>query len=504
MLRGPLLLLLAWLSSAQEAEERPWDAVAQIEPVLQRYRLQPPGSMPVRDSLQLLGLAENAFAAARAYDKLLLVRRELAELHAQHAAPGDRDGQQDLLLAQVALADALTKERRFDEAERVLKQTQRSILRGSAGSVGAIAGLWRARAEVRKCAGGGPVEHEAAVAAFVRGLPSPDWPRARLAGAAEVRLALDYLSLLRYAEFSGSGAAETAARVGAALVEAGPWRRVDQLPRSFDPHLVSQPWYDTAAPPWGLLPLVAALQAAAPALRAEFLAVAALEEASSDSGDRDGIGGPRLLLPETECIHDGGGPAVVAAGWRYFTVNAPWVQQADADGCALITPVACGLLRQARALGWGGSALRGTFSEIAGGARLRPHCGMTNAQVKLHLGLIVPNAASKRQVTNASADSHVTASEAVVIGSDGRGVPSEVGVEADEAGAPCASLTVAGESRPWTQGGVLMFDDSFEHSVVNVCPPQGPSKRVVFQLVLPHGDARRGAAAGAATLVGSH
>ena len=65
---------------------------------------------------------------------------------------------------------------------------------------------------------------------------------------------------------------------------------------------------------------------------------------------------------------------------------------------------------------------------------------MTNSKIKLHLGVIVPN--------------------------------------------DCASMRVANESKAWTEGRVLAFDDSFEHEVVNDCG----SDRVVFQLVLRHPD----------------
>jgi hypothetical protein len=140
-------------------------------------------------------------------------------------------------------------------------------------------------------------------------------------------------------------------------------------------------------------------------------------------------------------------------------VNAPWVEAVDDRGCALAAPVACGLLALAEREGWGGAALRGTYSAVAGGGVLREHCGMTNAQLKFHVGLRVPRRAG------------------VEAGSGGSGGSGE----------PCASLTVAGETRAWEEGGVLLFDDSFVHSVVNTCPD---AERVIFQLVVPHGDAR--------------
>ena len=60
------------------------------------------------------------------------------------------------------------------------------------------------------------------------------------------------------------------------------------------------------------------------------------------------------------------------------------------------------------------------FSALTPGARLRPHCGPTNVRLRVHVGLEV------------------------------------------EAG---ARLRVGNETRAWVDGGVLIFDDSFEHEV---------------------------------------
>ena len=75
---------------------------------------------------------------------------------------------------------------------------------------------------------------------------------------------------------------------------------------------------------------------------------------------------------------------------------------------------------------------------------------MSNAVLKLHLGVVVP-------------------------------------VDA-RTGAPCARLTVGGETQAWQQGRVLMFDDSWLHSVEfdgeGGCADVG--ERVVLQVVLQH------------------
>lgn len=71
------------------------------------------------------------------------------------------------------------------------------------------------------------------------------------------------------------------------------------------------------------------------------------------------------------------------------------------------------------------------FSVLSPGARLQPHCGPTNVRLRVHVGLAIP---------------------------------------------PGAALRVGNETRPWRDGEVLVFDDSFEHEVWN----DGPSPRLVF------------------------
>jgi hypothetical protein len=119
----------------------------------------------------------------------------------------------------------------------------------------------------------------------------------------------------------------------------------------------------------------------------------------------------------------------------------------DADGCSVDAPAACALLRDLAALRLPGlRVLRAGYSAVGGRAHLRPHCGMTNAQLKMHVGLVVP--------------------------------AREDGVT------PCATLRVGNETRAWAAGRVLFFDDSFEHEVENTCD----AERVVFQLVFAHPD----------------
>ena len=92
--------------------------------------------------------------------------------------------------------------------------------------------------------------------------------------------------------------------------------------------------------------------------------------------------------------------------------------------------------------------LWGSYSVVQARAHLHAHCGVTNAQLKMHLGLDVP------------VNPHT--------------------------GLGCARI--ANETRRWEAGRVLVFDDSFEHEVWNDCEGGDEATRSVFQLVFAHPD----------------
>lgn len=264
--------------------------------------------------------------------------------------------------------------------------------------------------------------------------------------------------------------AEEAAAATAALLARGPWSRHDQLPKTLIPGLAARPWHTTRAPPSGvsagaaagawphLAPVAAALAAAAPALAAEF-------DSLRDKG---------LLLRETECIH-----AARAGGgeWRWAATNGPWTEH-DADGCAADMPAACALLARLRAARVPGLVVRrASYSAIGPRAHLRPHCGDANAQLKFHVGLRVPTlaggGAAGVRVLGVDSDEGARAAAGGAAAAVEEPLPLE---------AACTTLRVANETRAWREGGVLFFDDSFEHEVVNACD----AERVVFQLVINH------------------
>jgi hypothetical protein len=249
-------------------------------------------------------------------------------------------------------------------------------------------------------------------------------------------------------------------KLRAELLARGPWQHPQQLPHTYVPGLAARAWHSVPAHWPRLAPVVSALEAAAPALAAEY---AALRDAGR-------------LEPEAECIHNSG----AGGAWRVFMANAVWHRQRDTAGCSVHAPVACGLLARVAALrappvdgggaaagaappgGGGGGApllrpLRVGYSAVGGRSRLFPHHGVTNAQLKLHLGLVVPAL--------------------------GGGVYDDARA-ADPAAVPCAVLRVGNETRAWVQGRVLAFDDSFEHEVENRCDDE----RVVLQLVFAHPD----------------
>jgi len=78
-----------------------------------------------------------------------------------------------------------------------------------------------------------------------------------------------------------------------------------------------------------------------------------------------------------------------------------------------------------------GEPMTAQFSALRAGAHIPAHCGISNAFLTAHLGLIVP---------------------------------------------PGCSIRVGNEKRQWGEGGGFVFDDSFEHEVWN----EGDSRRIVF------------------------
>eukprot|EP00039_Didymoeca_costata_P015307 m.258344 g.258344 ORF g.258344 m.258344 type:complete len:132 (+) comp16192_c0_seq44:1336-1731(+) len=93
-------------------------------------------------------------------------------------------------------------------------------------------------------------------------------------------------------------------------------------------------------------------------------------------------------------------------------------------GCAVEAPAACSLFAKLNNTGL--RPIRAGYSALEPNAWIRPHFGMTNMQLKFHLGLIVPTTSAMKQ---------------------------------------CAFFKVGNSTKGWEEGKILFFDDSFEHEV---------------------------------------
>jgi hypothetical protein len=398
--------------------------------------------------------AESALSRASLLEELADVQGSLRQhaaaavgrkeaLRLRLAASGGDTTVSALVMSYASIARDLQGAREYGEALGLLARA-RSAMKGAGGgsaggaSSGAVEGvLLGMESELHDCVGS-PARALAAFEASLRARGAPPSPEDTL-------VLVDLLKKAAEAEAAaaparGEALAARARALVAGLLAAGPWERAAQLPKVYERGLASAPWLEASGPaarwPHLTAPLAALLSAAAPALRAEFHALRAR-------------GAPHA---ETECIHTGGAHAGGGGGgaWTWFATNGFWTP-ADAHGCALDTPVACALLRNVSAAIPGLVVARGSYSAIERRAHLRPHHGWTNQRLKMHVGLEVPTRKRK-----------------------GR-----------KAATPCATLRVHNETRAWTEGGVLFFDDSFEHEVKHQCD----ALRVVFQVVFNHPDA---------------
>jgi hypothetical protein len=160
--------------------------------------------------------------------------------------------------------------------------------------------------------------------------------------------------------------------------------RPAQRPRFYFPALTARPWHERTA-------AAAALERAFEVIRAEFR--------SLDTQLRS--------HPE---------PHLVGAGaWNQFTlVRGGKAREENVARCPRTAQVIAGLPACS------GDGATVYFSVVEPGTEIKPHCGFSNARIRHHLGLEVPEG---------------------------------------------VALTVAGETRAWKEGECLVFDDSFEHSV---------------------------------------
>lgn len=228
-----------------------------------------------------------------------------------------------------------------------------------------------------------------------------------------------------------------------------------QWPAKYNPSLAStaQPWHSLTTPPGG------------PQVAQELEALVRwLQENERELQDEyHRLKAAGMVTRQPECLFD-----LDAVGeWRQFGL---WYNKEDSE-CSMAAPVACKLAHPAES--WAAAVapadegctdsrlttrlpeplklqfLRIGYSVVDGRARIRPHTGPTNEQLKLHYGLIIPPPG-----------------------------PSN-----------CTwVLRVAGQTRPWIQGTALLFDDSWEHEVLSVCaaPAESAGERVVLQITMRH------------------
>ena len=413
----------------------------------------------------VLRLAESASAARRSS-----LAAAAAGAHARRLAAGDdlTASQADLVEAWARTAAALRDAREYSSALRAVAAA-RAAASGAGGAATAV--LLRLQASVSACSGDSSgalaAVDAAAVARAEAGLPP-------LAGPAD---ALEQIDLLRRtaaneANYSAAIAlARAADSVVAGFIARGPWLRGDQLPLRYVAGLAARPWHSVGAHFPALRAVADALEAAAPALRVEWAALRAADEASRVAA------APRLLLDEPECLHNAS-----AGSWTYHTVNAPWHEQ-DGDGCSTATPAACALWATVRALGTV-RLLRAGYSALSAGARIEPHFGTTNAQLKFHLGVDVPARAADGEACafmRVGTLSATATAAAAPLGLSGGALADALAAHGSPP--PHAGAAVPdGRVRAWRQGRAFLFDDSFEHEVVNNCD----AERVVFQLVFEH------------------
>ena len=244
-------------------------------------------------------------------------------------------------------------------------------------------------------------------------LPDPDTAQQ---AAAKLN---DLLQLYRWAgrEKEAQATATAAARLGG-------WPSKNQRPTNVHIRALSgasgnRPWPEPSAFP-SVAGFMQALEARTAALRAEYAALQA-----------DG-----RLEPQTECLHDPRG-----GEWRYFPSlgdgSVGGMHDPSAPSCSQHSPEACALAQLAATAGV--EVLRLGYSVLEPEGWIRPHVGHTNAQLKIHLGLVVP-------------------------------------------GEGCSTFAIDGDERGWEEGKAILFDDSFEHEVRNRCG----TSRAVLQVVIRH------------------
>lgn len=158
---------------------------------------------------------------------------------------------------------------------------------------------------------------------------------------------------------------------------------------------------------------------------------------------------PSLFIPFDPNVYNGrqGGEWSAIYLWRNGVKNT--------ENCPHF-PIACSILSSSSSSSFNQQQMMGCafgsayFSQLKPGTRIAEHCGPTNARLRAHLPLRVPKT---RGVLLSSSSSTTT--------DDGKSIGGDHGH-----GSAC-ELIVGGQTRFWSEGQVVLFDDSFRHSAVH-------------------------------------
>lgn len=152
---------------------------------------------------------------------------------------------------------------------------------------------------------------------------------------------------------------------------------------------------------------VAGLEASAPAIRAELEGVLAADA------------GIRPYVPERAGASEDWRPLAGNTNWGAYHLYRGGVRQGE--HCAAC-PETAAALERLPLMDCPGHAPEAFFSILRPGMHIPPHVGLANTKLAVHLALVIPGS---------------------------------------------CSITVGGETREWTEGEALVFDDSFEHEARN-------------------------------------
>ena len=390
---------------------------------------QDPSSVEVLDELA------EVYGELKRPDKSVAARRESLAIRVRKS--GGSISIADFVASYAAIAQDLQHLGDYKQATEMLVKAKNALGPPSSISSSSLSFLLRMESNIFECSG----SSKEALHSFESSLEIAGGGRMPRLKDVKSEDLLTYVWLLRRAMLSNSSS-EISQREGVVtrqLLKRGPWVRGDQLPKELVPNLLSRPWHSVES--FHGLRAVSDL----------------LESYSSKlKDDLANLQRRGLMLNETECINDAS-----LGKWTWFATNGFWVPN-KVEGCSTKeTPHACKLLSEVSKILVSSSSdndkndlrnvkplrvVRGSFSVLGSFAHLHQHCGTTNAQLKMHVGLDVPMN--------------------------------------PETGQPCASLKVANETRRWAPNKVLFFDDSYAHEVRNECN----AERSVFQLVFVHPD----------------